>query len=271
MTDVLPSPLVNFSLELCFLTHKLSQKKGAYLNDQNWQNCNSSGQTGQAGKPNRSDRSTTLIYMASLIAPLHRAHQVDQFLYLICPNQTPNKKVMGFEKFKIFELKTLPIRPVWKDLIRFKFLKIDLMRVKTFPPYKYRVPRPIEGNQHNRNKSKLSYLYCFSFYPCSTSLYPKFFPNPNLLSFLHPDGDWRCSSRPAGARIHQGAPAPTGSLGQEFIEFLWWPVKKSVWPVVCTDLTGRLIQRPTRLVCSSRMSRWFGVWPDFTSKDIVLA
>jgi hypothetical protein len=42
---------------------------------------------------------TRLIYMASLIAPLRRAHRVHQLLYLICPNQTPNEKLMGFESF----------------------------------------------------------------------------------------------------------------------------------------------------------------------------
>jgi hypothetical protein len=52
----------------------------------------------------------------------------------------------------------------------------------TFLPYKYRVSQPIEGNQPNRNKPKLSYS-------CSISLYPKFCPNPNLMFFLHPSSD----------------------------------------------------------------------------------
>jgi hypothetical protein len=37
--------------------------------------------------------------MTNLIAPLRRAHQVDQFLYLICANQTPDEKVMQFGSF----------------------------------------------------------------------------------------------------------------------------------------------------------------------------
>jgi hypothetical protein len=37
-----------------------------------------------------------------LIAPLHRDHQVDQFPCLICPNRTPDVKVMGFESFHDF-------------------------------------------------------------------------------------------------------------------------------------------------------------------------
>jgi hypothetical protein len=41
--------------------------------------------------------------MANLIAPLHRARRVDQFLYLICLNQTPDEKAMGFGSFQIFE------------------------------------------------------------------------------------------------------------------------------------------------------------------------
>jgi hypothetical protein len=38
-----------------------------------------------------------------LIAPLRRAHRVDQFPYLICPNQTPDEKVMRFISFQISE------------------------------------------------------------------------------------------------------------------------------------------------------------------------
>jgi hypothetical protein len=41
--------------------------------------------------------------MASLIAPLRMAHRVDQLSYLICPNQTPDEKVIGFESFHISE------------------------------------------------------------------------------------------------------------------------------------------------------------------------
>jgi hypothetical protein len=41
--------------------------------------------------------------MAILIAPLHMVHRVDQFPYIICPNQTPDEKIMGFKKFQIFE------------------------------------------------------------------------------------------------------------------------------------------------------------------------
>jgi hypothetical protein len=39
--------------------------------------------------------------MANLIAPLHTAHRVDQFPYLICPNQTSDEKVIGFRSFQI--------------------------------------------------------------------------------------------------------------------------------------------------------------------------
>jgi hypothetical protein len=46
---------------------------------------------------------TRLIYMASLIAPLRRTHLVDQFSYLICPNQISYEKVMRFRCFYIFE------------------------------------------------------------------------------------------------------------------------------------------------------------------------
>jgi hypothetical protein len=56
----------------------------------------------QTGQLNWSDRSTRLIYMANLMAPLHRTSQVDQFPYLICPNQTQDKKVIEFVSFYIF-------------------------------------------------------------------------------------------------------------------------------------------------------------------------
>jgi hypothetical protein len=115
MTDVI-FIIDNFSLELYFLAPKLSKKRRAYVDGQNWQNCNSSNQT---DKLNRSDRSTRLIYMTSLIAPLHVAHRLDQFSYLICPNQTSDEKVMGSENFHDFwtdlhrsEQFSLPVRPV---------------------------------------------------------------------------------------------------------------------------------------------------------------
>jgi hypothetical protein len=41
--------------------------------------------------------------MTSLIAPLCRAHQVDQFPYLVFPNRTLDEKVMGFQSFHISE------------------------------------------------------------------------------------------------------------------------------------------------------------------------
>jgi hypothetical protein len=41
--------------------------------------------------------------MANLIAPLCRAHRVGQFLYLICPNKTPDENFIGFKNFQIFE------------------------------------------------------------------------------------------------------------------------------------------------------------------------
>jgi hypothetical protein len=44
-----------------------------------------------------------LIYMAILITPLRRARRVDQFAYLIYPNQSPDEKVMRFESFLISE------------------------------------------------------------------------------------------------------------------------------------------------------------------------
>jgi hypothetical protein len=44
-----------------------------------------------------------LIYMVNLIVPLCRVHRVDQFPYVICPNWTPDEKVMGFVSFKISE------------------------------------------------------------------------------------------------------------------------------------------------------------------------
>jgi hypothetical protein len=59
--------------------------------------------TGQTGKLNRSDRSTILIYVAKLITPLCRSRRVDQFTYLIFPNQTLNEKVMRFRSFQIYE------------------------------------------------------------------------------------------------------------------------------------------------------------------------
>jgi hypothetical protein len=37
--------------------------------------------------------------MTSLIASLRKACRVDQFSYLICPNQTPGEKIMGFRSF----------------------------------------------------------------------------------------------------------------------------------------------------------------------------
>jgi hypothetical protein len=95
------------------------------------------------------------------------------------------------------------------------------------------VPRPIEGNQANQNKSKLSYPYSISFHPCSTSLYPKFCPNPNLLFFLRPGGDWRRSSWPADAITHQGAPTRTRSLlyrsSLDFHGDSWRPVWSTGW------------------------------------------
>jgi hypothetical protein len=39
--------------------------------------------------------------MANLIAASRGARQVDQFSYLICPNWTPDEKVMRFENFQI--------------------------------------------------------------------------------------------------------------------------------------------------------------------------
>jgi hypothetical protein len=82
MADVLPSSLGNFGLELCFLTHKLSQK-------------------------NRGDMLTTKIDKNAILlarsvsqtASLRRARRVDQFSYLIYPNRTADKKVIGFESF----------------------------------------------------------------------------------------------------------------------------------------------------------------------------
>jgi hypothetical protein len=38
-----------------------------------------------------------------LIAPLRRANRVNQFPRLICPNQTPDEKVIGFGSFQISE------------------------------------------------------------------------------------------------------------------------------------------------------------------------
>jgi hypothetical protein len=42
--------------------------------------------------------------MANFIAPVRRAHRVNQFPYLICPNQTPDEKVIAFGSFQISEL-----------------------------------------------------------------------------------------------------------------------------------------------------------------------
>jgi hypothetical protein len=41
--------------------------------------------------------------MAIFIVLLHRAHRVDQFPYLICPNWTPDEKVIEFGSFQIYE------------------------------------------------------------------------------------------------------------------------------------------------------------------------
>jgi hypothetical protein len=41
--------------------------------------------------------------MVNFIAPLRRARRVDQFSYLICPNRTPNEKVVEFENLQISE------------------------------------------------------------------------------------------------------------------------------------------------------------------------
>jgi hypothetical protein len=49
--------------------------------------------------------------MANLIAPLRKAHRVDQFLYLICPNRTPDKKLCDLEVSKFLNRFT-PVRPV---------------------------------------------------------------------------------------------------------------------------------------------------------------
>jgi hypothetical protein len=42
--------------------------------------------------------------MASLITPLCRVRRVDQFAYLICLNQTPDVKVIGFANFNVSKL-----------------------------------------------------------------------------------------------------------------------------------------------------------------------
>jgi hypothetical protein len=84
----------NFGLDLYFLACKLFQKIGGHMLTTKIGRIAILPVRPGTGKPNRSDQSTRLIYVANLIVPLCRACRVDQFTYLICPNQISDEKVM---------------------------------------------------------------------------------------------------------------------------------------------------------------------------------
>jgi hypothetical protein len=93
-------------------------------------------------------------------------------------------------------------------------------RARPPPPYIYRVPRPIKGNQPNRNKQKIHIVVLL----LSTVILLLSTPNSTLTviccsSFI-PVAIEGLLAGIGDARTHQGTPAPTGSLlGRSLLDF----------------------------------------------------
>jgi hypothetical protein len=139
---------------------------------------------------------------------------------------------------------------------------------KTTPPYISRVPRPIEGNQPNRNKPKallpLFYLFLPLFF---FSLPPNSALTPICYSNLIPAVTKGVLANLADAKTHQGALALKGSLpGRSSLDSLRRPMMTGClywynWPIDPEAGHARLQiahEQVLRCVTRSRINTLFG-------------